>query len=161
MGEINWNASGGIKKPSDYVESWRILLKDKAFQSFLNLSAKPAFLKSSVFEKHPGALLAVKRISYRYVFFLWSFLCFFLSPFPNLNYFCIPCRYIMRELIAKPAIPSQSVPPYFGAWVQLSSDLCMYTPLQQKRYALNHLEAGSWYLDCPVGYTLDEEVQIR
>ena len=26
VGEINWNASGGIKKPSDYVESWRILL---------------------------------------------------------------------------------------------------------------------------------------
>ena len=37
----------------------------------------------------------------------------------------------------------------------------MYTPLQQKRYALNHLEAGCWYLDCPVGYTPDEEVQIR
>ena len=161
MGEINWNASGGIKKPSDYVESWRILLWDKAFQLFLNPLAKPAFLKSYMFEKHPGAPLAVKRVSYRYVFFLWSFLCFFLSPFPNLNYFCIPCRYVMRELIAKHAIPSQSVPPYFGAWVQLSSDLCMYTPLQQKRYALNHLEAGCWYLDCPAGYTLDEEVQIR
>ena len=67
----------------------------------------------------------------------------------------------MRELIAEQAIPSQSVPPYFGAWVQLSSDLCMYTPLQQKRYALNHLEAGCWYLDCPAGYTPDEEVQIR
>ena len=37
----------------------------------------------------------------------------------------------------------------------------MYTPLQQKRYALNHLEAGCWYLDCPTGYTPDEEVQIR
>ena len=37
----------------------------------------------------------------------------------------------------------------------------MYTPLQQKRYALNHLEAGCWYLDCPAGYTPDEEVQIR
>ena len=86
---------------------------------------------------------------------------FFLSPFPNLNYFCIPCRYVMRELIAKQAIPSQSIPPYFGAWVQLSSDLWMYTPLKQKRYALNHLEAGCWYLDCPAGYTLDEEVQIK
>ena len=37
----------------------------------------------------------------------------------------------------------------------------MYTPLQQRRYALNHLEAGCWYLDCPTGYTPDEEVQIR
>ena len=89
------------------------------------------------------------------------FYVFFLSPFLNLNYFCIPCRYVMRELIAKKAIPSQSVPPSFGAWVQLSSDLCMYIPLQQKRYALNHLEARCWYLDCPVGYTSDEEVQIR
>ena len=67
----------------------------------------------------------------------------------------------MRELIAKQAIPSQSVPPYFGAWIQLSSDLCMYTPLQQKRYTLNHLEARCWYLNCPASYTLDEEVQIR
>ena len=67
----------------------------------------------------------------------------------------------MRELIAKQAIPLQSVAPYFGAWVQLSSDLCMYTPLQQNRYALNHLEARCWYLDCPPGYTPDEEVQIR
>lgn len=67
----------------------------------------------------------------------------------------------MRELIAKQAIPSHSIPPYFGAWVQLSSDLCMYTPIQQKRYALNHLQAGCWYLDCPAGYTPDEEVEIR
>ena len=37
----------------------------------------------------------------------------------------------------------------------------MYTPLQQRRYALNHLEVGCWYLDCPAGYTPDEEVQIR
>ena len=80
VSEINWNASGGIKKPSDYVESWRILLWDKAFQPFLNPSAKPAFLKSFVFEKHPGAPLAVKRVSYQYVFFLWSFLCFFFAP---------------------------------------------------------------------------------
>ena len=37
----------------------------------------------------------------------------------------------------------------------------MYTPLQQKRYALNHLKVGCWYLDCPASYTRDEEVQIR
>ena len=35
------------------------------------------------------------------------------------------------------------------------------TLLCNKRYALNHLDAGCWYLDCPVGYTPDEEVQIR
>ena len=86
---------------------------------------------------------------------------FFSSSFPNLNFFYTPCRYVMRKLIAKQAIPLHSVPPYFGAWVQLSSDLCMYTPLQQRRYALNYLEAGCWYLDCSAGYTPDEEVQIR
>ena len=80
VGEMNWNASGGIKKPSDYVESWRILLWDKAFQPFLNPAAKPAFLKSSTFEKHPGALLVVNRVFYRYVIFLWSSSSFFFPP---------------------------------------------------------------------------------
>ena len=66
LGDIDWNASGGIMKPSDYVESWRILLWDKAFQPFLNSAAKPLFLKGSTFEDHPGAPLAEKRVLYRY-----------------------------------------------------------------------------------------------
>jgi hypothetical protein len=71
------------------------------------------------------------------------------------------CRYIMRELIHKQAMPAQNLPPYFRAWLQLSSDLCMYTPVQQKRYATNHLQAGCWYLDCAASYTPDEEVSTR
>lgn len=67
LGEIDWKATGGIKKPADYVESWRILLWDKAFQPFLNPAANPPFLKSSVFEDHPGAPLVEKRVFYRYV----------------------------------------------------------------------------------------------
>lgn len=66
LGPIDWNASGGVRRPADYVESWRILLWDKAFQSFLNPAANPPFLKSSVFEDHLGAPLAEKRVSYRY-----------------------------------------------------------------------------------------------
>jgi hypothetical protein len=67
----------------------------------------------------------------------------------------------MRELILKQAIPAVNLPPYFRAWLQLSSDLCMYTPVQQKRYASNHLQAGCWYLDCPGSYTPDDEVSTR
>ena len=67
----------------------------------------------------------------------------------------------MRELIQKQAMPAQNLPPYFRAWLELSSDLCMYTPVQQKRYATNHLQAGCWYLDCAPSYTPDEEVSTR
>ena len=64
-------------KPSEYVESWRILLWDKAFQPFLHPAANPPFLKGSTFEDHPGAPLAEKRVLYRY----------FPIPFTSLNVF--------------------------------------------------------------------------
>ena len=66
LGEIDWKASGGIMKPSEYVESWRILLWDKAFLPFLHPAANPPFLKGSTFDTHPGAPLAENRVLYRY-----------------------------------------------------------------------------------------------
>jgi hypothetical protein len=66
LGEIDWAASGGVMKPAEYVESWRILLWDKAFQPFLHSAANPPFLKGSSFEDHPGAPQAEKRVLYRY-----------------------------------------------------------------------------------------------
>lgn len=67
LDDIDWKASGGIRKPSDHIESWRILLQVKAFQPFLNPATNPPFLKGSIFEDHPGAPLAEKWVFYRYV----------------------------------------------------------------------------------------------
>ena len=71
---VNWEASPGILKPSDYVERWRIMLWEKAFLSFLHPNIKPPFLKSTRLDNVPSADLAIKRLLYRFVF---CFIIFF------------------------------------------------------------------------------------
>lgn len=63
---IKWKATPGILRPDAYVESWRILLWDKAFPTFLGRRAEKPFDKKSDFTNFPGAADAVKRVTYRY-----------------------------------------------------------------------------------------------
>ncbi len=61
---IKWKASPDVKRPGDYVESWRILLWDKAFPTFIGSKADPPFDKKSNFSKFPWTTQAVKRVVY-------------------------------------------------------------------------------------------------
>ena len=63
---IKWKSFPGVLRPDAYVESWRILLWEKAFPSFFGSRADKAFDKKSDFSKFPGAADVVKRVTYRY-----------------------------------------------------------------------------------------------
>lgn len=89
---VNWEASPGILKPSDYVERWRIMLWEKAFLSFLHPNIKPPFLKSTKLDNVPSADLAIKRLLYRLVFCFIIFLEFYsFSILYTFLMFCITC----------------------------------------------------------------------
>ncbi|HYP43030.1 MAG TPA: hypothetical protein VEQ18_03330 [Candidatus Nitrosocosmicus sp.] len=62
---IDWRASGGIKTPSQYVETYRILLWDKAFLPFFNARADPVYKKETKFTGYPGTGSAIQRVLYR------------------------------------------------------------------------------------------------
>jgi hypothetical protein len=55
----------GVRTASDYVESWRIQLWDKAFIPFLGSKDKKDYNKKSKFSDFPGTDMAVKRVVYR------------------------------------------------------------------------------------------------
>jgi len=61
----------------------------------------------------------------------------------------------------KNALGHSNCPPFFGAWIQPSSDLCIFTPAQLKKFSTAHLHGGGWYLECHVNFTPDEEVELR
>jgi hypothetical protein len=63
---INWKASPDVQRPGAYVESWRILLWEKAFPMFLGPRAEKVFDKKCNFSKFPGTAEVVKRVTYRY-----------------------------------------------------------------------------------------------
>jgi hypothetical protein len=64
-------------------------------------------------------------------------------------------------LLSKGALPGKKVPPFFDSWTSKMTDLCMYTPEQQKKYSSAHLVAGCWYLDGYRNYTPESEVEER
>ena len=87
----------------------------------------------------------------------------FLSPllFPFHRYFLTPCfpfsRYIHRELLVKNALPPSSLPAFLLDWIDVDSDLCVYTAMQVVKFPPSHLKECGWYLDCSRAYVPDEE----
>jgi hypothetical protein len=57
----------------------------------------------------------------------------------------------------KNALPSSCLPNFLLHWVDVHSDLCVYTPLQVAKFSESHLQAGGWYLDCSFGFVPPEE----
>jgi hypothetical protein len=57
----------------------------------------------------------------------------------------------------KNALPASCLPNYLLHWVDVHSDLCVYTPLQVAKFSEAHLQAGGWYLDCSFGFVPPEE----
>lgn len=162
--DINWNASPDVQRPGDYVESWRILLWDRAFPAFLGSKAKKTFDKKTIFTKFPGTEDVVKRVIYRYES-LFKHVCIS-NPAVRLSHILsilklAHTRYFKRELLPKGAVTVQQLPKYFPLWIQRGSDQCIYSPQQLKRYKAPHLEAGCWYLDCLRGFTVDSEADVK
>ncbi len=62
---VDWTISGA-RKPGDYVESWRILLWDKAFSNFFGTKDNKLYIKKTPFKDYPGTTQAVKRVVYRF-----------------------------------------------------------------------------------------------
>ena len=61
--------------PEDYVEKWRLLLWDKAFDAYLGPKASPRFIKGSHIDKIVGGGLTKKRLMFRFapIFFFSIF----------------------------------------------------------------------------------------
>lgn len=63
---VDWSIPG-LRKPGDFVESWRILLWDRAFSSFFGSKDSKLYHKKTNFKEYPGTAEAVKRVVYRWV----------------------------------------------------------------------------------------------
>ena len=60
-------------------------------------------------------------------------------------------------LVAKNALASSSLPTYLSDWMNVLSNLCVYTTTQTTKFPESHLQAGGWYLDCSGGFIPREE----
>lgn len=61
---IEW--SSAVLKPAAYVEKWRLLLWNQAFETYLDETASPKFLKTTKLLQFQDGIIA-GRLFYRYV----------------------------------------------------------------------------------------------
>ena len=74
---------------------------------------------------------------------------------------CSPySRYIHRELVLKNALTPSCLLTFLLDWVDVNSNLCIYTTMQVAKFPHVHLEASGWYLDCSRGFVPDEEESL-
>ena len=59
--------------------------------------------------------------------------------------------YIHRELIVKNVLPPLCLPTFLLDWVDINSNICVYTAMQVQKFPHAHLLADGWYLDCSRG----------
>ena len=74
-----------------------------------------------------------------HVHFIFCILALHFLLFPMVILFFLFCSYIMRELVAKNALASSSLPTYLSDWVNVLSNLCMYTTTQTTKFPKSHL----------------------
>jgi hypothetical protein len=149
------------------------MMWEKTFLSFLHPKIKSPFFKSTRLDNVPSVdhrdyftgLCFVLSFFENSIHSQYStfFLCFVshvqLLHFHFLLFFC--CRYVKRELMPKNALGHSNCPPFFGAWIEPSSDLCIFMSVQLKKFSTAHLHGGGWYLECHVNFTPDEEAELR
>jgi len=63
--DIDWDASETILRPREYVDHWRIVLWDRAFQPYLGDNPDTAFAKGDNLSEFEEGALAIKRVTYR------------------------------------------------------------------------------------------------
>ena len=154
--DIDWNSTE-ILHPSNYVEHWRLILWEKAFRVYFEDKGDLIFSKGLDLLEFDEGPIAIKRIAYRYAFpFIFSSL-----SFPFHGHFLTPCfpfsRYIHRELFVKNALPPLSLPAFLLDWIDVHSNLCVYTAMQVAKLPPSHLEACGWYFDCSRAFVPDEK----
>jgi len=171
---VDWNATPGIMRPSDYVEKWRMILWEKAFMVFVHPTVKPPFLKGSTFDGLQQADHITQRLLYRslriskfsaistyplyFTLYLIIQLCF---RFICIYLICtIFFRYIVRELLPKNALGVLSCPVFLSPWIQSSSDICIFTDIQKATFSVPLLQGGGWYLECSSKFVPDEEMEL-
>ena len=69
----------------------------------------------------------------------------------------LSCSYVMRELVAKNAFASSSLPSYPSDKVNVFSIICVFTTTQISKFFESHLRVAEWYLDCSGGFVPEEE----
>ena len=57
----------------------------------------------------------------------------------------------------KNALASSCLPAFLSDWVDVNSDLCVFTSVQVAKFPQSHLQGGGWYLDCSGGFVPVEE----
>ena len=63
--DIDWDASETILRPREYVDHWRIVLWDKAFNPYLGNKPDIPFAKGDNLLEFEEGALAIKRVAYR------------------------------------------------------------------------------------------------
>jgi hypothetical protein len=71
---------------------------------------------------------------------------------------CFPfSRYIHRKLHVKNALSPLSLPDFLLEWIDVHSDLCVYTAIQVAKFPPSYLKECGWYLDCSRAFVPVEE----
>ena len=60
----------------------------------------------------------------------------------------------------KNVLPPSGLPTFLQDWMDVHSDLCVYTAMQLAKFPPVHLVAGGWYLDCSRGFVPDVEESL-
>ena len=60
----------------------------------------------------------------------------------------------------KNVLPPSELPIFLQDWVDVHSDLCVYTVMQLANLPPVHLVAGAWYLDYSRGFVPDVEESL-
>ena len=63
---ISWEASGGILRPKDYIDKWRILLWDRAFLPLFVAKDNLKFTKGTELRKMDNGNQIIDRIFFKY-----------------------------------------------------------------------------------------------
>ena len=129
--DINW-ISKEILQLSNYVEHWRLILWDKAFQVYFNNKGDLKFVKDldlTEFVEAPSQSNVLLKNKFSNCHFVHIVFVSFLFQ----HHFLIPCssfsRYIHRELVVKNALPPWYLSIFLFDWVDVNSNLCVYTAM--------------------------------
>lgn len=142
---IEWNDA--VVKPLEYVEKWRLLLWDKAFDELLADNAIPRFVKGSDLRKIAGGTTTLDRLIFRYLFQSIRWICMDSFIFTShIQYFF--CRYIKYELVPKGALKPEEIPDTYDDETVLAKLSTIFSDEQVARFDNAHLMTGAWFLEC-------------
>jgi hypothetical protein len=57
----------------------------------------------------------------------------------------------------KNVLPPSSLLAFLFDWIDVHSNLCVYTTMQVAKFSPSHLKECGWYLDCSCAFIPDEE----